>query len=516
MVLVLLAHLWRGGCNVRFTIPDIFEDETHAVKLALKIVGICLVAMVLITAFAIYVMARREFHEVREMHQQKVTRVGEIIRESVDVVYRADGHQGIISAIKTHSIQSQGLNYRWVWFDVAVNDPAYPAASMESLEELLDGEGMDSVVMETAGETRLYSYYAVPVSGRTGAIELSSSLEAAEDESWRTMKIGLFAIAAMAIGCIAVVAWAGVRMIGRPLESLMEQTRRIGEGDFNETSKLHTGDEFEDLSRALNDMGQKIVEQRATIENESAARLAAMEQLRHADRLKTVGRLAAGIAHEIGTPLNVVTGRAGLIRSGKLNDQEIEESAVAIQAESDRIAGFVRRLMDYARHAPPRPASRDVRLPLQRTIDLLTTMAAKSNVTIELVLADDNGPFTAWFDEAQIVQVFTNLLVNAIQAMPDGGQVTVRLANVGTAPGGYVQIEIQDDGTGMDEETRVQIFEPFFTTKDVGQGTGLGLSIAQGIIDEHAGSLDVESHPGHGTIFRILLSKSAPETTDHS
>ena len=481
-------------------------------KLALKIVVICLVAMILITAFTIYVVARREFHQVREEHHEQVTRVGQIIRESAELVYQNDGQQGIVSAIKSYSLQSHGMNYRWVWFDVSVNDPEYPSASMDQLAELLDGEGMDSIVMENGGETRLYSYYAVPVAGRTGAIELSSSLESAEDESWRTMRIGLFAILAMTLGCMAVVAWAGVRMIGRPLDSLMEQTRRISEGDYEHAADVRTGDEFEKLGAALHDMGRKIGEQQQRIDQESAARLAAMEQLRHADRLKTAGRLAAGIAHEIGTPLNVVSGRAGLIRSGKLTEQEIDESAAAIQSESARIAGFVRQLMDYARHNPPRRSLQDIELPLRRTIDLLNTMAIKRNVIVNLTTGDD-GPFMAWIDNDQMVQVFTNLLVNAIHAMPDGGEVSVHVTHVGTAAGKNVQIEVHYQGTGMDEETRAQIFEPFFTTKDVGEGTGLGLSIAQGIIEEHGGTIEVTSQPAQGTTFRIQLPKSGEATS---
>lgn len=482
-------------------------------KLALKIVVICLVAMILITAFTIYVVARREFHEVREQHHEQVTRVGQIVRESAELVYRNDGQQGIISAIKSYSLESHGMNYRWVWFDVSVNHPEYPSASMEQLSELLDGEGMDSIVMENSGETRLYSYYAMPVAGRTGAIELSSSLESAEEESWRTMRIGLFAIAAMAIGCMAVVAWAGIRMIGRPLDSLMKQTRRIGDGVYDQPPDLHSGDEFEKLGQALQEMGLKIGEQQERLERESTARLSAMNQLRHADRLKTVGRLAAGIAHEIGTPLNVVSGRAGLIRSGKLNDEEIDESAAAIQSEADRIAGFVRQLMDYARHDPPKRSLHDVLVPLRRTIELLNTMATKSNADIKLGTSDD-GPFMAWIDNGQMVQVFTNLLVNAIHAMPDGGEVSVHLGHIGQVPDQRVQIEIQDHGTGMDEETRNQIFEPFFTTKDVGQGTGLGLSIAQGIIEEHGGTIEVSSQAGHGTSFCIQLPKSGESKTE--
>ncbi|MGI9504701.1 MAG: sensor histidine kinase, partial [Geminicoccaceae bacterium] len=115
-------------------------------------------------------------------------------------------------------------------------------------------------------------------------------------------------------------------------------------------------------------------------------------------------------------------------------------------------------------------------------------------------------PFTAYVDESQIQQVLTNIIVNATQAQTDGGQIDIRLENVNENQ--FVQIEIKDDGPGMDRETLNHVFEPFYTTKDVGEGTGLGMSIAYGIITEHGGQISVESQPGSGTIFRILLPKS--------
>jgi signal transduction histidine kinase len=492
-------------------------NSPGTMRIALKIVAVCLVAMVLITALSSYLIARREFHRVKEQQQNDATRIGDLIRESVDLAYSSEGHQGIIKAIKTQAVESGHLQYRWVWFDVSANDPTHPAATLDSLNKILNGE-MDSVVTTRNGKNNLNTYYPIdvndPAAGkkRKGAIEVTDSLETAEQESWRTIKTGLGAMAAMTIFCIGFVSWAGIRMIGQPLAKLIELTRQIGNGVYDKPLQLQTKDEFGELALALNTMGQKISQQQHRIEDESAARISAMQQLRHADRLKTVGRLAAGIAHEIGTPLNVVSGRAGLIRSGKLSQQELEESAAAIQSESNRIAGIVRQLMDFARHNPPKRTSTDLRVLIERTIELLKTLAAKNGVTLELKIASES-PFTAFADESQIQQVLTNLIMNAIQAMPDGGNVEIQVENVqmnlqpedASAP--FVQIEIRDQGTGMDAETLDQVFEPFFTTKEVGQGTGLGLSIAHGIVEEHAGRIEVESEPDVGTTFRVLLPK---------
>ena len=206
-------------------------------KLALKIVAVCLVAMVLITVLSSWLIARREVEQVKELHQADATRVADLIRKSVDLAYSSDGHQGIVQAIRTHTVETGDLRYRWVWFDVSVNDPNHPSDPMDSLEKIMGGN-MDSIVATRENSNELHTYYPLDVNAeagktRKGAIEVSGSLESAEQESWRTMKTGLTAIAGMAVFCIAVVSWLGIRMIGKPLNQLTDQTRKIGDGIYN-------------------------------------------------------------------------------------------------------------------------------------------------------------------------------------------------------------------------------------------------------------------------------------------
>ena len=484
-------------------------------KLAFKIVAVCLIAMMLITSLAGYMIARREIERAKERQQEDAGRISDLIGESLNLAYQRDGQQGIVQAIKTKTVETGALRYRWVWFDVSVNDPNRPAAPMDSLDKVLAG-GMDTVVSTENGGKKLHTYSPLEVNDqsgatRKGAIEVSGSLDSAEQETWRTIRIGLGAMAAMTLFCIAFVTLAGVRMIGRPLEKLIRQTRKIGDGDYRPSEELNSKDEFGELSLALNSMAGKISDQQDQLTSESAEKVATLEQLRHADRLKTVGRLAAGLAHEIGTPLNVVSGRAGLIKSGKLSPQEQEESAAAIQSESNRIAAIVQQLMDFARHNLPNRNSVDLRVVVDHTVELLKTLAAKSNVKIEAKSIGD-PPFTANVDSSQIQQVLTNLIVNSIQAMPSGGRIEVSIQNIEIQRDekavAKVEVEITDSGIGMDETTLKHIFDPFFTTKQTGEGTGLGLSIAHGIIEEHGGQIEVKSRPGEGTSFRVLLPKS--------
>ncbi len=481
-------------------------------KLALKIVAVCLVAMILITALSSYLIAKREIDLEKERHQSHVAQVGDIVRDSVDLAYNSEGQAGIIKAIRTHAIESGRLRYRWVWFDVSVTDPDAPTVPTKDLDKILGGE-VDSIVITEGENDQLNTYYPIDINDETngqrrkGAIEISGSLEEASRESWRAIKTGLGAIALMTLFCLGFVLWAGIRLIGRPLSILIEQTRKIGQGDYDNKINLNTNDELSELATSLNRMSDQIAEEKQKVGEASAAKLSAVQQLRHADRLKTVGRLAAGLAHEIGTPLNVVSGRAGLIRSGKLNDQELSESAAAIQMEADRISAIVRQLLDFARHTPANRQPTDVRSIVSRTVDLLRPLADKSAVELKAEF-DNSTPMTANIDETQIQQVLTNVVMNAIQASHSGGTVIVRLpTSIDGMEHDYVAIEIEDFGSGMDLRTVENIFEPFFTTKEVGQGTGLGLSIAHGIVEEHGGTIRVESELGFGTTFRVTLPK---------
>ncbi len=496
-------------------------------KLAAKLVFTCFLAMILLTGLTSYLLAKREYERAKEQQHNQTERVGAMIQESIELAYNSEGSEGIIRAIQEHTVETGKTRIRWVWLDVSTNDPSHPAAPPTTLNDILSGK-VDSIVTRREGLPQLSTYYPLRVNdqnagkARPGALEVTGSLDEAEREAWRTIRTGLLSIAAMGVFCFGIIAWTGVRMVGRPLAKLTDKTRQIGAGNYDSVLELGGNDEFQELATALNQMGQQISQQQKKITDETTAKIEALQQLRHADRLKTVGRLAAGLAHEIGTPLNVVSGRAALIRGGKLTQEEVLSSAEAIQKESHRITGIVRQLLGYARQNAPQKKVLDLRVIVDQTVALLSTLASKAKV--EIVVDGDEPPYTVCVDDGQIQQVLTNMIVNAIQAMPNGGVVSIRLANLLQETGSmanvvssetsendskhrWCSIDISDQGVGIPTELLSQIFEPFFTTKDVGQGTGLGLSIASGIVEEHGGRIDVESELGRGTRFRIYLPK---------
>jgi signal transduction histidine kinase len=247
---------------------------------------------------------------------------------------------------------------------------------------------------------------------------------------------------------------------------------------------------------------------------EADAKIEAIEQLRHADRLRTVGQLASGVAHELGTPLNVVTGRASMISSGRLSPTEISDNAEIIKTQAERMASIIRKLLDFSRSGNARRTQVDLRIIVSETARILQHLSQKQGV--QLVVAECPDPMMADVDAGQIQQVLTNVVVNGIQATPAGGRVTVRLTKVANPPkpesitleagADYFCLSVEDTGAGIAKEVRDRLFEPFVTTKEIGQGTGLGLSIAYGIVNEHHGWIDVHSEPGFGSRFRIYLT----------
>ncbi len=236
-------------------------------------------------------------------------------------------------------------------------------------------------------------------------------------------------------------------------------------------------------------------------------------QLLRAEKLATVGVLAAGIAHEIGTPLGVVRGRAENVLR-KLGGEHPQAPGVQIIVEQiDRVTRIIRQLLDFSRVKPA--AVRPVVLPrlADAVAELLRYEGERRKLRLSLELPQNLPPLLA--DPDQLQQVLVNLIMNAYDACAAGGTVSIRASEQGPSPAALRQIrlEVRDDGCGVKEQELNQIFDPFFTTKKRGQGTGLGLTIAAQIVRDHGGQIEVESAPGQGTCVRLLwpAALSTPE-----
>jgi signal transduction histidine kinase len=478
-------------------------------RLALKLALIFMLANSALACIYGYLAVRREVRLFQKEAAEEAEEIGPVLEKLLCDAYRNQGDRDVQEIlIKIIDTNQKPVGIHWVWFDKVELESALVPPTERPTAIIVE--------REEEGLSYLHAYWPVTLAAqRPGGLDFTRPETELESNKREIMqRTALLVIGMLLIsGLLAVLL--GVRLVGRPLERLITKARRIGDGDLTGPVHIRTHDELAELAEDLNTMCEKLAESQTRLRQETAARITALEQLRHADRLKTVGRLASGIAHELGTPLNVVAGRAGLIGSGKLDAEQIAVSAAAIKLEADKMTAIIRQLLDFARASAPRKLPVDLRTVVRQTIDMIGAIAAKQKV--ELVFAPDAEEAVAEIDAAQIQQVLTNLAVNAIQAMPQGGQVRFSIGRrSGRSPDGgsdgpaeFYAIEIQDQGVGIPEEHMQQLFEPFFTTKEVGAGTGLGLSIAYGIVQEHSGWIDVTSRVGEGSCFTVFLPQGS-------
>ena len=245
-----------------------------------------------------------------------------------------------------------------------------------------------------------------------------------------------------------------------------------------------------------------VAKETATLIERKAAqreRLRLQDQLQHADRLATIGHLAAGVAHELNEPLGAILGFAQLARKHPEIVDAVDRDVQKIEAAALHAREVTARLMHVGRRNTPTRERLDLSAVVRDALAILGGRVTKHRIALACSLEPDLPAFCG--NRAQLQQVVINLVVNAIQAMPSGGELTVETA----ADGGSLMLVVRDSGVGMSELVQARIFEPFFTTKQASEGTGLGLPVVREIVESFGGSIDVESQPGAGASFRVSL-----------
>jgi len=228
--------------------------------------------------------------------------------------------------------------------------------------------------------------------------------------------------------------------------------------------------------------------------------------LAQTEKLASIGQLASGVAHEINNPLGVIQCYANLIAKSQPPDPQILSDVGIIRKHTDQCRGVVEALLNFSRAAEPRMNKTDINACIEEVISVLDLQLQKDKFTIERHFDAALPRITV--DGNKIKQVLMNLLINARQAMPDGGRITVKTGLV--KDGRQLAIAISDTGQGVSRENISKIFDPFFTTKGPEKGTGLGLSVSYGIVQQHKGSITVDSPHGKGTTFNVLLPADQP------
>lgn len=326
-------------------------------------------------------------------------------------------------------------------------------------------------------------------------------------------------LAALSLGLFFVTR----RFIQRPIADLLVHTQRLARGDLSGRIEAARHDELGELEESFNEMTahlqlaqDELYLLASSLETKVEERTRALQQMQsqlvRSEKLASLGELVAGIAHEINNPLTGILVFANLLNEDGRLHPDLRADLAVIQRETQRCSAIVQRLLAFSREAPPQKKRVDLHLLLDNTLQLLEKQPNFRNIELIRSYAPELPAIEV--DEGQISQVFMNILLNAVQAMPDGGPLKVQTQQVA---GERVEIVIADRGCGLDEAQLARIFDPFYTTKPT--GTGLGLSVSYGIIESHGGSIRVESKVAQGTEIRIELpiaAASRPVESSHA
>jgi signal transduction histidine kinase len=348
-----------------------------------------------------------------------------------------------------------------------------------------------------------------------GMLELSKSAEllgdAAADDRLRALGLVLMIV----VVTTAMVGLVASRQVSRPITKLLRGIDDVAKGDLSHALLSERDDEIGAIAIRFNEMTFSLRESRAETERHTESKLALEQRLGQTEKLATIGQLAAEIAHEVGTPLNVIAGRARSIQRKSREPEVVEKNAAIIAEQTARITRIIQRLLDFARRKVG--ATERARVNLNElaltTMELLAGQFSAAKVRTRLDRAEALPRVAGDADRLQ--QVLINLLLNAAQAMPDGGVLSLETKHVsrsrpgleGSPEQAFVVVEVTDSGVGIPKDIREKIFDAFYTTKEGQGGTGLGLAVCSGIVKEHDGWIDLDDPPGGvpGTVFRIYV-----------
>lgn len=309
------------------------------------------------------------------------------------------------------------------------------------------------------------------------------------------------------------------RSITRPINALISGIREIGKGRWEQRLQIKGRDEVASLAKEFNLMSEELQRSYSRLVEEQQDKLKLEKELRHSERLASVGGLAAGLAHEVGTPLNIIGGRAEYLLRRPRSPEELKSNLEIIRSQSDRITAIVRQLLEFSRRREPVLRSVDFSVVLGNVRYLLEHQLQEKAVRVEI--AGPRTPLMITADPDLLQQVFLNLFSNSLHALSEQGIIKIAAEITSEPPpaastmqsGPWLRVTFEDNGAGISPEHLSRVFDPFFTTKDIGDGTGLGLSVSYGIIKDHGGDIRVESDLGKYTRFVIHLPMKLPPSS---
>jgi len=477
---------------------------------------VAILAGLLLTSTGYALMLFRE-QELLDQVRLQAKLLSRIVQLSAETALENYGHLGaledLVSRSSSASIVFYGPDARAV---APVPPEEQPVVNARARRVIERNEPEEELVAEGYA-------YRVPLRHRgkvEGAMELRLDLNKVLPEGYLDKALmaagGLLVVFALLVGLFSR------QSIGKPIDQLMGAMDQVIQGDLTVALPLDRSDEIGRIAYRFNEMTAQLRSAQEQLRRSAQAQIKLEQRLRQSEKLATIGQLAAEIAHEVGTPLNVIGGRARAVQRKAEQPEVVLKNAAIIADQAGRITKIIQQMLDLSRKRNPDKRELELRQCIDAALTLLEYQIEQSSIRVDNKLAAELPAVMGDADALQ--QVFINLILNAIQAMPEGG--VLRLSSEVTTrrkegldlapPQRFVTVSIADSGGGIPEDERGQIFEPFYSTKAKGEGTGLGLTVVHGIVKEHDGWIDVEHNGSDGTVFHVHLPahQGEAETAD--
>ncbi|PYX34054.1 MAG: hypothetical protein DMG81_20430, partial [Acidobacteria bacterium] len=517
-------------------------------SLSAKLIALLLLVMVGVFGILGYLNIRLHRQHLEAATLASAERVSDVIKRSMSYYMLRNNREGIYHAMATMADEPGMVRVRIFDREGEISYSSDPSAEAcygchtrsEPLAHLnrpdrfrifRDGAGQRILGVITPIENQPScsnaACHAHPASQKIlGVLDTNLSLAKTDTQlaqsSWRMLAYTLFALFD-----VSLLTWLFVwRLVGQPLSRLMDGTRQLAEGNLGYQLEVDSSDEVGELAGSFNRMSlqlraanEEIVAWAKTLEDRVDQKTRelqrAHEHVVHVERMATIGKMAAVVAHEINNPLSGILTYARLLKKwiqrGEAESSkraDAEQSLDLIAEESRRCGDLVRNLLTFSRTAPMNLQTTDLNTVVDRSLRLIAHQFEMNGVELHRELSE--GLPAIHCDAGQIEQVLLALIINAIDAMPHGGNLWVDTGL--SEDGSEVSLRVRDDGSGIPTDILSRIFEPFLTTKETGKGVGLGLAVSRNIVERHHGRIEVQSEIGKGTTFRVTLPVSSSPT----
>lgn len=456
---------------------------------------------------------------VKEIPATQFTRIfrsrsGEIMAGIVSPVGTGDAPRRVIAGLmilKNHTmggiekIRIGKTGYAYI-VDAAGNVIVHPQKE-RLLENFSDNPAVGELLTKREGIIEFVNKDEVRILAAFAKIEETGwgvVVRQPTEESYAAAESNLFFLVAVFICSLLTALALGVylaRKISDPVTALAVGVNRVAAGDLGTKIKVETGDEIGQLALAFNDMTGKLKLHMEEIDKAHSEVLKTQEQLLRSEKMAAIGQLAAGLAHEIYNPLNVISGFTEVLLKQSGRPEAEKKHLSEIYRETGRCQNLIAELLRFAKPKKSGRAPADLGVILSETASLIQAQAKAQGISVALDIPAGLPAVPA--DKDQLKQVFLNLLLNACQAMPAGGELSARAYPLP----GAVAVDIRDTGVGIRAQDLQNIFNPFFTTK--AEGTGLGLALSFAVMESHGGSINVKSEEGKGATFTLTLPQPA-------